>query len=667
MSNDEDILYMVKQAQSLRKIDPCGAKAWILTAQTLYPNAFTIQYEAYLLERDGKNYEEAAKYFSIIAANFPNQHAELWQEINFLTNALRNENENSPEQEYYVNLYKHLTPEVQHNIFMHTINNCGDNLEQCIYIYILMFNKFPKTAATQAPRLLEMLAEGMKTDPDLYQRILVEEVLPMIQHKPPELSPLLACRLYTNSLEYYLRQIMDDNTDSSDAWKNIFKVLMLCGQMMGWEPFLPFSKHVSQNVYWEKLVDILSASPAGSSQVLFYATTLFIYSLHGYIRNCRLKIDETEISHVLVEGFMEWSAEEVDRTSEVQTMEPPKFSLTTSISPELSKAFLHAAQCWQLLNTDQFQRDFSQLMLALPLAPWISRFLFDLAIYFGHRDEANKLMAEMTTESSLVQSLQILSLNLMQGSMTVQGFQCILKILGELPPTHGQQLDNMTLKGHRHMIFLPLTRSALVQYCTRAIISRISRKLFEPPCSDRLLGDLLVLLQINLLDDVPLTQQIFNLINQRKTFNLRTLSNYIITIDIMEELNFMWNAQQDESNFELTGSPTEAANANANATAVVVAAAGNGGSPVVAAASPSGGATPLIVGGVPAQPRRIGTRGADKGARDEFKALIRQQIARCNENVITLLANFINQEQVTLGQYIFGIPQPPPIETIVIK
>ncbi|KAH8355767.1 hypothetical protein KR200_000931 [Drosophila serrata] len=634
-SNEENELYMVKQAQSLRKSDPCAAKAWIITAKTLYPAAFNVQYEAYLLERDGKNYEEAAKCFSVIATNFPNQHSELWQEINSLTNALRNENENTPEQDFYVKMYKHLTPEVQHNIFMHTINHSGDNLEQCIYIYILMFNKFPKSAVTQAPRLLEMLAEGMKTDPDLYQRILVEEVLPMIQNKPPELSPALACRLYTSSLEYYLRQIMDES-DTADAWKNIFKVLMICGQMMGWEPFLPFSKHVNQNVYWEKLVDILSGSPAGSSQVLFYATTLFIYSLHGYIRNCKLRIEDADISHVLVEGFMEWTPD--GDGSEVPSMEPPKFSLTTPLSPELSKAFLHAAQCWQLLNTDQFQRDFSQLMLALPLAPWISRFLFDLAIYFGHRDEANKLMSDMTTQSSLVQSLQILSLNLMQGSMTLQGFQCILKILSELPTTQGQLLDNMSLKGHRHMVFLPLTRSALVQYCVGAIISRLSRKVYEPGCPDRLISDLLVLQQLNLLNDVLLTQQIFSVIKQRKSFNLRTLSTYIIAIDVIEELSYIWNSQQ-EDNFELTSSPPTS---------------GSSGAPTATTAGASGGQT-----------RRIGTRGADKGARDEFKSITRQQIARCNENVITLLANFISQEHLMLAQHIFGISQP--VETIVIK
>jgi len=129
-------------------------------------------------------------------------------------------------------MYKHLTPEVQHNIFMHTINHSADNLER-VYIYILMFNKFPKSALTQAPRLLEMLAEGMKTDPDLYQRILVEEVLPMIQNKPPELSPNLACRLYTSSLEYYLRQIMDES-DTADSWNGHRKAMAL--KCPAWSP-----------------------------------------------------------------------------------------------------------------------------------------------------------------------------------------------------------------------------------------------------------------------------------------------------------------------------------------------------------------------------------------------------------------------------------------------
>ena len=103
----------------------------------------------------------------------------------------------------------------------------------------------------------------------------------------------------------------------------------------------------------------------------------------------------------------------------MQSLEPPQISLTTPASKDLSKAFVHAAQCWQLLNTELYLRDFSKLLLTLPLAPWISRFLFDLAIYFGHQEEATKLMSEMNLKSKLVQNLQILSLNLLQGSLTV--------------------------------------------------------------------------------------------------------------------------------------------------------------------------------------------------------------------------------------------------------
>lgn len=64
--DEENEAYMVKEAQRLRKSDPCAAKAWIITAKTLFPNAFTVQYEAYILERDSKNYEEAARCFSIM-------------------------------------------------------------------------------------------------------------------------------------------------------------------------------------------------------------------------------------------------------------------------------------------------------------------------------------------------------------------------------------------------------------------------------------------------------------------------------------------------------------------------------------------------------------------------------------------------------------------------
>lgn len=89
-----------------------------------------------------------------------------------------------------------------------------------------------------------MIADGMKHNPQKYQEMLVEEALPLIYHKTPDLSnPNLICRLFTVSLEYYIRQIIDEaKCDTSEVWKKNFQVLMLCGKIQHWETFLPFNK-----------------------------------------------------------------------------------------------------------------------------------------------------------------------------------------------------------------------------------------------------------------------------------------------------------------------------------------------------------------------------------------------------------------------------------------
>ena len=88
-----------------------------------------------------------------------------------------------------------------------------------------------------------MIADGMKQNPQKYQEMLVQEALPLIYHKTPDLPTVLVCRLFTNSLEYYIRQIIDDSKcDTNDTWRNIFQVLLMCGKILRWETFLPFNK-----------------------------------------------------------------------------------------------------------------------------------------------------------------------------------------------------------------------------------------------------------------------------------------------------------------------------------------------------------------------------------------------------------------------------------------
>jgi integrator complex subunit 10 len=48
------------------------------------------------------------------------------------------------------------------------------------------------------------------------------------------------------------------------------------------------------------------------------------------------------------------------------------------------------------------------------------------------------------------------------------------------------------------------------------------------------------------------------------------------------------------------------------------------------------------------QSRRISTRGADKGVKDDFKQMMRQQIGRSRDDIDQLIINFIQQEHVKL-------------------
>lgn len=51
-----------------------------------------------------------------------------------------------------------------------------------------------------------------------------------------------------------------------------------------------------------------------------------------------------------------------------------------------------------------------------------------------------------------------------------------------------------------------------------------------------------------------------------------------------------------------------------------------------------------------AMTRRIGTRGSDRGIKDDFKQLIRKQMARSNDDIEALTVQFITKERLSLIQ-----------------
>lgn len=97
------------------------------------------------MEKNDLNFQEAAKCFGFIVLKFPNQPA-LWTEIKKLISALKDEKTgttNSSEQEFYIQLFQHISYDVQQKIMMLTANHSDNNFDHC-RIILLLLKRFPQ-------------------------------------------------------------------------------------------------------------------------------------------------------------------------------------------------------------------------------------------------------------------------------------------------------------------------------------------------------------------------------------------------------------------------------------------------------------------------------------------------------------------------------------------
>lgn len=121
---------------------------------------------------------------------------------------------------------------------------------------------------------------------------------------------------------------------------------------------------------------------------------------------------------------------------------------------------------------------------------------------------------------------------------------------------------------------------------------------------------MLVLIQLNYPAEMKIAEFIFERIRAKQSFSFPDFSTYIICPDFLEEFMYLYT---NESKIQLELSSKTAGTMT----------------------------------------RRIGTRGADRGIKDEFKQLIRKQMARSNEDIESLIVQFITQERDLLMQLIF--------------
>lgn len=567
--SDED--YMIARAKEAQKHNIHSAKAWMLTGKTLFPTNFKIQFEAYLMEKQSGNVQEAAECFSSLMLSRQNL-SDLLPEISAIANALK-----STEPNFLSQMFDNITPDIQLTILKTSVENSGDTMEHC-RLLVLLLKKFPQLGVDSLVKTL-INAEKFFYD-NRYARLLVVETLPLLTSLE---SPRLLQRLLVKAIDFYNSYVYDETEhDITDPWQRLYGVLDLLARQLGWDSFLVnYSNSLNKETYFQKLLSLRNCDDC--RQLLYCGTTFFLRALYEH--------KSLKGNHILVEALTDPDQPPSKRRkSDVEV---------TGIS---AQQFQAAANCWELLHSNEvISREFMKLAGQLQVKPWTEGFVDELALYRARYEEA----MPPPTLNNLTSNIVRASINYNQNKYTAC-IENILAAVSQLPNVEGVLETELIVGGkHRHLHFMPFTKIAIMHYfCT--LLIRIL--LNSPNKTDMTYGHILVLMQLGWPQEEAVFIHVMDTIKEKGVFHYHLFSAYIIHIDILEELSFMWNEQGNNIALDILPNSQHLGQ------------------------------------------RRIGTRGADKGVKEDFKQAMKTQVARCNESTLNLVIQFITSERAHLQQ-----------------
>uniref|UniRef100_A0A4W5QU14 Integrator complex subunit 10 n=1 Tax=Hucho hucho TaxID=62062 RepID=A0A4W5QU14_9TELE len=208
MSAQKDCEFLVKRARDLVSEDPCAAKAWLITARTLYPTDFNIQHEMYTIERNAEKTASAGRLLYDMFINFPDQPPVVWREITVITAALRSDCQDKQAQ-FLRGLFETLPGPVQCEVLLKATEQCFNTLEKAEML-LLLLRRFPESVVQHGVNLGDSLleaetAEKLETPVNCFRKLFVCDVLPLIiNNVDMRLSASLLLKYMLKAAEFYI-------------------------------------------------------------------------------------------------------------------------------------------------------------------------------------------------------------------------------------------------------------------------------------------------------------------------------------------------------------------------------------------------------------------------------------------------------------------------------
>uniref|UniRef100_A0A8C7SEL9 Integrator complex subunit 10 n=1 Tax=Oncorhynchus mykiss TaxID=8022 RepID=A0A8C7SEL9_ONCMY len=207
MSAQKDCEFLVKRARDLVSEDPCAAKAWLITARTLYPTDFNIQHEMYTIERNAEKTASAGRLLYDMFINFPDQPV-VWREITVITAALRSDCQDKQAQ-FLRGLFETLPGPVQCEVLLKATEQCFNTLEKAEML-LLLLRRFPESVVQHGVNLGDSLleaetAEKLETPVNCFRKLFVCDVLPLIiNNVDMRLPASLLLKYMLKAAEFYI-------------------------------------------------------------------------------------------------------------------------------------------------------------------------------------------------------------------------------------------------------------------------------------------------------------------------------------------------------------------------------------------------------------------------------------------------------------------------------
>ncbi|XP_043231814.1 integrator complex subunit 10-like isoform X1 [Amphibalanus amphitrite] len=672
-----DESYFISRAKELEASCPDEARAWLLTAKTLFPRSFSIQFESYRLDREALSVKDSAAHLERLCREFPDE-PDLWAEMRVLADALRCEDDDG-QSKFLREVFCQLSTDLQHRGLSVIADRSSDTLEHC-QLVLLLLNKFPNMVNGHGTRVVDLLLTSekhahFKSPLNKYRKFLVCDLLPsLLSSSASDLTHKQLTRLFLRTVEFYVCYMASDNTKIqgtgaeepvelrlADPWKDMCSLCQLAANKLHWPLADVFTHKRSRDLVWQQLASFFrehsarQEDPFVHSQLVYCTVAVMLQAVVEYSH----KIDPTMApgsqsssggggggaappSLMLVEAFPEPLSSTTSLLGSVpgpsvpgpgpahrrhrsQELDPTEPLLTVSrqvtFKPQqLTLAFLTGVRCWSLLSQNpalekEFQRVW-QHVLSGNSWPWFQSFVTDVHLYADRLQElayrtdaaaAAGLGGTGGTGAHCCRALlQRMAAAFGTGDYQLAGELCLHILTGPLLPSAlGDPAKTQVVAQcaqNRHLHFLSYTQADVSKYCIKVLTLCLQKKVLGPGAfQDNAVGHLIVLLQYDWPTEEPIFSKVVHLIRQHGTLTYPQFVHYVTCPDIVEEFVYL-NTEH------------------------------------------GGGLTFSLVPAQQPRQRTISTRGVDKGAREEFRMAMLQQIRR-TESTLTLIGEFLTAQK----------------------